>query len=108
MNIRVLAKRPFYDCFYKAPTMPNFLRLALIDSLSYDSSSKSGGSYNNFENFHFNKQSFCKGLSKTIKEIDAVKEDGNHITNMLSKADLIQIGGAAAVEYAGGPFIDLK
>jgi len=27
---------------------------------------------------------------------------------MLSYADLIQIGGAAAVEYCGGPFINVK
>jgi len=27
---------------------------------------------------------------------------------MLSCADLIQIGGAAAVEYCGGPFINVK
>jgi len=28
---------------------------------------------------------------------------GNHITNRLSKADLLQLGGYAAVEYCGGP-----
>ena len=108
MNIRVIAKKPFYDCFYIAPTMPNFLRIALIDSLSYNSSNNTGGSYNNFDNYHFKKQSICKGLSKTIKEIEEVHTNGNHITAMLSKADLIQIGGGAAIEYAGGPSIDIK
>jgi len=39
-----------------------------------------------------------------LKEI---QENGNHITYELSKADLIQIGGAAAVEYCGGPFIEI-
>ena len=28
---------------------------------------------------------------------------GNHITTCLSHADLIQLGGYAAVEYCGGP-----
>lgn len=108
MNIRVLAKKPFYDLFYLAPTMPNFLRLALIDSLSYNSTSNSGGTLNNFDNYHFKKQYICKGLSKTLKDINEISKDGNHITVMLSKADLIQIGGAAAIEYTGGPEIDIK
>jgi hypothetical protein len=34
--------------------------------------------------------------------------EGNHITEMLSLSDLIQIAGASAVEYAGGPFINVK
>lgn len=32
---------------------------------------------------------------------------GNHITAELSLADLIQIGGIAAVEYTGGPTIEI-
>jgi len=40
--------------------------------------------------------------------IQALKHEGNHITEILSIADLIQIGGAAAVEYCGGPIVDIK
>jgi L-ascorbate peroxidase len=35
--------------------------------------------------------------------IKNVKEDGNHITAMLSYSDLLQLGGYTAVEYCGGP-----
>lgn len=38
-----------------------------------------------------------------MDQIEEIKEDGNHITAMLSYADLIQLGGYAAVEYTGGP-----
>jgi len=32
-----------------------------------------------------------------------IKKYGNHITNMLSYNDLIQLGGYTAIEYMGGP-----
>lgn len=35
--------------------------------------------------------------------VQEIKKTGNHITCMLSTADLIQLGGYAAVEYCGGP-----
>ena len=34
-----------------------------------------------------------------------IKENGNHITAMLSYSDLLQLGGYTAVEYCGGPSI---
>jgi hypothetical protein len=40
--------------------------------------------------------------------IQEIQEDGNHITATLSCADLLQLGGAAAVEYCGGPYINVK
>ena len=42
-------------------------------------------------------------LSAAIKLIEDVKENGNHITAMLSFSDLLQLGGYTAVEYCGGP-----
>ena len=42
-------------------------------------------------------------MSFAVKQIDEIANTGNHITAMLSKADLIQLGGYAAVEYCGGP-----
>ncbi len=37
-----------------------------------------------------------------------MKSEGNHITELLSLSDLIQLGGASAVEYCGGPSISIK
>lgn len=44
-----------------------------------------------------------KELLLAIKEVQEIAEIGNHITHKLSVADLIQLGGYAAVEYCGGP-----
>ena len=38
-----------------------------------------------------------------MEQIEELREDGNHITALLSYSDLIQLGGYAAVEYTGGP-----
>jgi catalase (peroxidase I) len=43
-----------------------------------------------------------------IKIIKEIKTEGNHITELLSYSDLIQLGGAAAIEYCGGPCIPIK
>lgn len=42
-------------------------------------------------------------LTAAMKIIEDVKENGNHITELLSISDLIQLGGYTAVEYCGGP-----
>jgi L-ascorbate peroxidase len=42
-------------------------------------------------------------LQYAVDAINDIKEDGNHITALLSYADLIQLGGYAAVEYTRGP-----
>lgn len=38
-----------------------------------------------------------------MKEVNEIHSSGNHITGLLSRSDLIQLGGYAAVEYCGGP-----
>jgi L-ascorbate peroxidase len=38
-----------------------------------------------------------------MDQIEDIKFAGNHVTYLLSYADLIQLGGYAAVEYCGGP-----
>lgn len=35
--------------------------------------------------------------------IKKVKENGNHVTELLSYSDIIQLAGYTAVEYCGGP-----
>ena len=42
-------------------------------------------------------------MSFAVKQVQEIQRTGNHITAMLSHADLIQLGGYAAVEYCGGP-----
>lgn len=44
-----------------------------------------------------------KDLDFAVKMITEIKSTGNHLTNVLSLSDLIQLGGYAAVEYCGGP-----
>lgn len=36
-------------------------------------------------------------------QIAEISEIGNHVTQVLTLADLTQLGGYAAVEYCGGP-----
>lgn len=38
-----------------------------------------------------------------MTEVNEIHAAGNHITKMLSRSDLLQLGGYAAVEYCGGP-----
>lgn len=42
-------------------------------------------------------------MNTAVQVINDIKTNGNHITAMLSHADLIQLGGYTAVEYCGGP-----
>jgi len=44
-----------------------------------------------------------KELLFAIKQVEEIAHEGNHITHKMSLADLIQLGGYAAVEYCGGP-----
>jgi len=107
MNISIIAKKPFYDKFFIAPIMPGFLRLALTDSMSFTKEGK-GGSINNYTNSDFLKNKKISQLKQYYTEIQDVQDNGNHITYMLSKADLIQLGGAATIQYCGGPYIDVE
>lgn len=107
MNIGLTARKPFYDKFFVNPSMPMYLRLALIDSLSFNGVNNTGGAINNFKDPEFLNLHVNKGLKKYYNDFEDIIEAGNHITNMLTKADLIQIGGAAAIKYCGGPDIDV-
>jgi hypothetical protein len=53
-----------------------------------------------------NQLSLTKGhadLALACTEVNEVFKHGNHITQMLSRSDLLQLAGYAAVEYCGGP-----
>lgn len=107
MNISVIARKPFFDKFFVAPSMPGFLRIALTDALSFNKQNNTGGAINNYKDPQFLKLKTNSGLKSLCKEISDVKEHGNHVTFMLSISDIIQLGGASAIQYCGGPFIDV-
>jgi catalase (peroxidase I) len=100
MNLNHIAKKPFFDLFYRSPCMAQLLRLAYQDSGIF---SRSGGSR---ALIHYKAEldrPENTGLQFAMEQIEELKEDGNHITALLSYSDLIQLGGYAAVEYTGGP-----
>jgi catalase (peroxidase I) len=53
-----------------------------------------------------NQQALTKAhpdLQLAMNEVTEIHSMGNHVTAMLSRSDLLQLGGYAAVEYCGGP-----
>ena len=89
--------------------MPQSLRVAMMDALSFNPVRRTGGPCANWKIRKFAKMERNKGLSSTFTLTKSFTEEyGNHITAMLSVSDLIQIGGASAVEYCGGPYINVK
>ena len=76
MNIRSIARKPFYDIFhlyqifyYRNPIMPQILRFAMSDGLSYDPLNKTGGPFNNFPFSKFKKAAINTGLGVYILNI---------------------------------------
>ena len=108
MNIRSIARKPFFDFMYMHPIMPQLLRIAISDSLTFDVNKENSGARGHFNFSRFRKLKANTGLNKFFKFIKEIKEDGNHVTAALSISDLIQLGGASAVEYCGGPFLELR
>ena len=47
-------------------------------------------------------------MQLAITEVNEIQRGGNHLTEMLSRSDLLQLGGYAAVEYCGGPSMVFK
>ena len=101
MNLNHIAKKPFFDLFYRSPCMAQMLRAAYHDAGAFCKSNVAGGNRGALR-FALG-QPEHQDLQFAIEQIEEIKTDGNHITELLSYADLIQLGGYAAVEYAGGP-----
>ena len=108
MNLNCIAKKPFFDLFYTKPCMAQLLRCALYDATlaNADGSIRGPRATVFLQNQLTIAQS--KELNDAFKEVKKLVSDGNHITEMLSMADLIQLGGYAAVEYCGGPAMNFK
>jgi len=102
MNLNHIAKKPFFDLFYRSPCMAMMLRAAYHDA-GFCRSTVLGGSRATIRFPDELKRHENAGLEFAMEQIQEIHEDGNHITALLSYSDLIQLGGYAAVEYAGGP-----
>lgn len=100
MNINHIAKKPFFDLFYRSPCMPTMLRLALTDAASFNVDGSLQGPTGTIDHRAFKKS---HELEEALRHIVDIKHEGNHITQMLSISDLIQMGGYAAIEYCEGP-----
>jgi len=100
MNINHIAKKPFFDLFYRSPCMPTMLRLALTDAASLNTDGSLQGPTGTLDHRAIKKS---PELEEALRHITDIKHEGNHITEMLSVSDLIQMGGYAAIEYCEGP-----
>jgi catalase (peroxidase I) len=101
MNLNHIAKKPFFDLFYRSPCMAQILRAAYHDAGAFCKSHVQGGNRGALR-FVAGRPEHS-GLEFALEQIEEIKTDGNHITDLLSYADIIQLGGYAAVEYCGGP-----
>lgn len=103
MNLNHIAKKPFFDLFYRSPCMAQILRAAYHDAGTFCRSSIEGGARGTLRFPSELKRHENSDLEFAMEQIEEIKTDGNHITAILSYADIIQLGGYAAVEYTGGP-----
>ena len=108
MNLNHIAKKPFFDLFYRTPCMPLLLRAAFHDAGTYDPSTNTGGPRGSLRFKNELSRDENKGLKFALDQIEDIKHEGNHITELLSYGDLIQLGGYCAVEYCGGPVMHFK
>lgn len=86
--------------------MPHLLRAALYDATSNINSQPGPHGALRFKGELSRANS--SQISTALKIVEGVKKNGNHITEMLSISDLIQLGGYTAVEYCGGPAMIFK
>lgn len=83
--------------------MPALLRAAIYDATAHNTDGTLRGPHGTATLKNQLAIAKSKELKLAISEIKKIKTNGNHITQILSISDLIQLGGYAAVEYCGGP-----
>lgn len=103
MNLNHIAKKPFFDLFYRSPCMAQLLRAAFHDAGMFCKTPVIAGSRGTLRFPSEVAKVQGTGIDFAMEQIEEIKVDGNHITALLSYSDLLQLGGYAAVEYAGGP-----
>ena len=99
MNLNHIAKKPFWDLFYKTPCMSQLVRLAFNDAVRFNPQTYEGGANASIRFNSALERVENTGLEFALKQISFMKTDGNHITALLSTSDLIQLGAYAALEY---------
>lgn len=103
MNLNHIAKKPFFDLFFTKPVMPQLLRAAIYDATALNADGSVRGPRGTAILSNQLTIAKSKELKEAINEVKKFHANGNHITEMLTISDLIQLGGYAAVEYCGGP-----
>jgi L-ascorbate peroxidase len=103
MNLNHIAKKPFFDLFYRSPCMALLLRASFHDAGMFCKTPVVQGSRGTLRFASEIQKVEGTGIDFALEQIEEIKHDGNHITALLSYSDLIQLGGYAAVEYTGGP-----
>jgi len=103
MNLNHVAKKAFFDLFYRTPCMAQLLRAALYDATRVGADGKPTGPRAHM--ILSNQRAIAKSpeLAEAFQNLREIFENGNHVTRMLGPSDVIQLGGYAAVEYCGGP-----
>jgi catalase (peroxidase I) len=89
MNLNHIAKKPFYDLFYRSPCMAFLLRSAFHDAGMFCKTPVIGGSRGTLRFPSEVQKVEGTGIDFAIQQIEEIKTDGNHITAMLSYSDLI-------------------
>ena len=89
MNLNHIAKKPFFDLFYKTPCMAQLLRLAFNDAATFDPASRSGGTTGSIRYPQSLLRAENEGLKFAMSQVKSFRKYGNHITSDLTYADLI-------------------
>ena len=99
-----MIKEEFFAVYRSNPLMPMMLRYAWHDAGTYNKENKTGGPNGSIRYEPEHSHGANNGLAKARSTIEDIKSKFPRI----SYADLIQIGGYSAVEFAGGPTMNFR
>ena len=97
-------KSKYFSLYNQTNVTPLMLRFAWHDAGTYDKSSKTGGPNGSIRFDKELSQGANNGLLYARQQVDEIKKSFANV----SYADLIQIAGTTAVEYAKGPIIPFR
>lgn len=97
-------KNAFFNHFTSSPVMGVLLRFSFHDAGTYVAADGSGGSH---ASIRFNKE-LSHAANSGLPRANSIINNFKNMFPDVSYADLIQIGGYAAIEFAGGPAIPFR